>query len=169
MNQYILMLIIIVIIAVISLNNSIEDLKKRSENCWEQMISDLDKRLDCTYKAFNIIKSDNSAQMESIEEAAEKIRKSVDIYERKEGEKLLNSVIRNMYVLVQKNDKLQHNMELEQLVNEIRNLKDKINNSAEFYNDLADKYNKKIETFPTSITAAVLKLKKIDNFNCDTY
>lgn len=36
------------------------------------MISDLDKRLDCTYKAFNIIKSDNSAQMESIEEAAEK-------------------------------------------------------------------------------------------------
>lgn len=90
-----------------------------------------------------------------------KIRKSVDIYERKEGEKLLNSVIQNMYVQIQKNDRLQHNTELEQLINEIKDLKDKINNSAEFYNDLADKYNKKIETFPTSITAAVLKLKRL--------
>lgn len=168
MNQYVLMLIVIVFLMIIALNNSTHDLENRSENCWEQMTYYLDKRLDCINQALNIIKSVSPKDITNIpntEQASQIIKESADICEREQGEKLLNSVIKSIYDKMQTSSNLKDNAELKGIIKEIKNLEDKINNSAELYNELVDKYNKKIKTFPLSIKASVLKLKEIDNFN----
>lgn len=159
MNQYFDMLIVIIILLIIGIFNSIKNLMRRSQNCWEQILETLDERSDFISSLAYEIEPENTKILDISE-----IKEIKSIEERKQKEKILNSELDNIYKKIEEEDELKNNEKVIKLIQDIKDVEVKIDNYGEFYNELTNRYNKKIKIFPASIVFNMFNFKQRDKF-----
>ena len=171
MGWIILAIIILIVIAIISIYNSLVPRIVKVDNAWSQIDLQLQRRFDLIPNFVETVKGYASHESETFEKIAE-LRTSWananTVAQKAELDNQLSSALKTIMAVSENYPDLKANQNFAQLSEELRNTENKISFSRQFYNDTVTMYNEKLQMFPSNIIANMFnftsrELFKIDN------
>jgi LemA protein len=162
--------VIVILLAVflISVYNSLVQLRQRVQNAWAQVDVQLKRRYDLIPNLVGAVKGyaqHEKATLEGVTQARNMAMNAGNIQEQMQAENMLSSALRSLFAVAEAYPELKANTNFMQLQAELTDTESKIAFARQFYNDTVQKFNTKIELFPTNLVAGMLGFAMVDYFN----
>jgi LemA protein len=162
--------VIVVLLAVflISVYNSLVQLRQRVQNAWAQVDVQLKRRYDLIPNLVGAVKGyaqHEKSTLESVTQARNMAMNAKNIQEQMQAENMLTGALRSLFAVAEAYPELKANANFMQLQAELTDTESKIAFARQFYNDTVQKFNTKIELFPTNLVAGMLGFAMVDYFN----
>ena len=171
MGWIILAIVAVIILAIISMYNSLVQSKIKVDNAWSQIDVQLQRRFDLIPNFVETVKGYMTHEQETFEKIAQ-LRtswanaESVSDKAKLDGE--LSTTLKTIMAVSESYPELKANQNFSELSEELRNTENKISFARQFYNDTATAYNTKLEVFPSNIIAGMFNFKSRDLFNAES-
>lgn len=167
----ILAIVIILIVAIISIYNSLVQSRIRVDNAWSQIDVQLQRRFDLIPNFVETVKGYMTHEKETFEKIAA-LRTSwantQSVSEKAEIDNQLSTALKTIMAVSENYPELKANQNFSDLSEELRNTENKISYSRQFYNDTVTIYNTKLELFPSNIIAGKFNFKPRDLFKAES-
>ena len=171
MGWIILAIVAVIMLAIISMYNSLVQSKIKVDNAWSQIDVQLQRRFDLIPNFVETVKGYMTHEQETFEKIAQ-LRtswanaESVSDKAKLDGE--LSTTLKTIMAVSESYPELKANQNFSELSEELRNTENKISFARQFYNDTATAYNTKLEVFPSNIIAGMFNFKSRDLFNAES-
>ncbi len=168
-SGWIAIVILAVLLAVflVSIYNSLVQLRQRVKNAWSQVDVQLKRRYDLIPNLVNTVKGyaqHEKSTLESVTQARNMAMAAGNVKEQAEAENMLSGALRSMFAVAEAYPELKANTNFLQLQGELSDTESKIAFARQFYNDTVQKFNTKIEVFPNNLVAGLLGFQMADYF-----
>lgn len=171
MGYIILAIVIVLILAIISIYNSLVSLRQRVKNSWSQIDVQLQRRFDLIPNLVESVKGYMKHESEVLEKVTA-LRSSwanaKTVAEKSDLDNQLSGALKTIMAVSENYPDLKANQNFSELQEELRATENKISASRQFYNDTVTRYNTKIEVFPSNIIAGMFGFKAEELFEVDT-
>ena len=171
MGWIILAIVVILVIAIISMYNSLVSAKVKVDNAWSQIDVQLQRRFDLIPNFVETVKGYVSHESETFEKIAQ-LRTSWanagTVSEKANLDNQLSGALKTIMAVSENYPELKANQNFSELSEELRNTENKISFSRQFYNDTVTMYNEKLQIFPSNIIANLFNFKSRDLFKTDS-
>ena len=167
----ILAIIIVLIVAIITIYNSLVKARIKVDNAWSQIDVQLQRRFDLIPNFVETVKGYMTHEKETFEKIAE-LRTSWtnanSVSEKAQLDNELSNTLKTIMAVSEGYPDLKANQNFSELSEELRNTENKISFARQFYNDSVTIYNTKLEVFPSNIIAGMFNFKSRDLFNAES-
>ena len=171
MGWIILAIVVILVIAIISMYNSLVSAKVKVDNAWSQIDVQLQRRFDLIPNFVETVKGYVSHESETFEKIAQ-LRTSWanagTVSEKANLDNQLSGALKTIMAVSENYPELKANQNFSELSEELRNTENKKSFSRQFYNDTVTMYNEKLQIFPSNIIANLFNFKSRDLFKTDS-
>ena len=171
MGWIILIIVVALIIAVISIYNSLVQAKMKVDNSWSQIDVQLQRRFDLIPNFVETVKGYMQHESETFEKIAE-LRTSwantKSVAEKADIDNQLSTALKTIMAVSENYPELKANQNFSELSEELRNTENKISFSRQFYNDTVTMYNTKIQVFPSNIIASMFNFQPRELFKTES-
>lgn len=163
----------VLIIAFISIYNSLIRLKNRVDEAWSDIDVQLKRRYDLIPNLVNTVKGYASHEQETLAKVinarneAMSAQGSGDAEAISKAENNLAGSLKSIFALAESYPDLKANTNFLELQRELADTENKIQAARRFYNANVRDFNTKIEVFPTNLIAANLKFVKRNFFEIE--
>jgi LemA protein len=162
------LIVILLAVFLISVYNSLVQLRQRVQNAWAQVDVQLKRRYDLIPNLVGAVKGyaqHEKATLEGVTQARNMAMNAGNIQEQMQAENMLSGALRSLFAVAEAYPELKANTNFMQLQAELTDTESKIAFARQFYNDTVQKFNTKIELFPTNLVAGMLGFAMVDYFN----
>ena len=166
----VLVVIAIVVMFVISIYNSLIQLRNRVKNAWSQIDVQLKRRHDLIPNLLETIKGYMKHEREIMENITKYRSQAMDagsVGEKAQAEGLLSGALGQLRVQVENYPDLKANQNFLSLQEELTSTENKISFARQSYNDQVLFYNNKIQMFPSNIIAGMFQFKEEEFFEVE--
>jgi LemA protein len=172
MTGVIILLIIVVVIVlfVISMYNSLIQLRNQVKNAWAQIDVQLKRRHDLIPNLIETVRGYMKHEREIMENITKYRSQAMDaktVGEKAQAEGLLSGALGQLRVQVENYPDLKANQNFLALQEELTSTENKISFSRQAYNDQVLFYNNKIQMFPSNIIAGMFNFKQEEFFQVE--
>ena len=171
MGWIILAILVVLIIAIISMYNSLVSSKVKVDNAWSQIDVQLQRRFDLIPNFVETVKGYASHESETFKKIAglrTAWANAGTVTEKANLDSQLSSALKTIMAVSENYAELKSNQNFSELSEELRNTENKISFSRQFYNDTVTMYNEKLQIFPSNIIANIFNFKPRDLFKTDS-
>jgi len=166
----ILVVIAVVVLFVISIYNSLIQLRNRVKNAWSQIDVQLKRRHDLIPNLIETVRGYMKHEreiMENITKYRSQAMEAGSVGEKAKAEGLLSGALGQLRVQVENYPDLKANQNFLALQEELTSTENKISFSRQSYNDQVLFYNNKIQMFPSNILAGMFNFKQEEFFQVE--
>lgn len=171
MGWIILIIVVALIIAVISIYNSLVQAKMKVDNSWSQIDVQLQRRFDLIPNFVETVKGYMQHESETFQKIAE-LRTSwantKSVAEKADIDNQLSTALKTIMAVSENYPELKADQNFSELSEELRNTENKISFSRQFYNDTVTMYNTKIQVFPSNIIASMFNFQPRELFKTES-
>jgi len=172
MTGVIILLIVVAVIVlfVISMYNSLVQLRNRVKNAWSQIDVQLKRRHDLIPNLIETVRGYMKHEREIMENITKYRSQAMDaktVGEKAQAEGLLSGALGQLRVQVENYPDLKANQNFLALQEELTSTENKISYSRQSYNDQVLFYNNKIQMFPSNIIAGMFNFKQEEFFQVE--
>lgn len=172
MTGLIIVLVVVaaVVLFVISIYNSLVQLRNRVKNAWSQIDVQLKRRHDLIPNLLETVKGYMKHEREIMENITKYRSQAMDagsVGEKAQAEGLLSGALGQLRVQVENYPDLKANQNFLSLQEELTSTENKISFARQSYNDQVLFYNNKIQMFPSNIIAGMFKFNEEEFFEVD--
>ena len=153
-----LIIIVLLVVFVISLYNTLVQLRLKVKNAWSQIDVQLQRRFDFIPNLLETV----TGYMKHEEDVLTKVTelrtswaKASTVSEKSELNNELSGALKTIMAVSENYPDLKANQNFSELQEELQNTENKIAFSRQFYNDTVTRYNTKLEVFPSNIIASM--------------
>ena len=160
----------VVVLFVISMYNSLIQLRNRVKNAWSQIDVQLKRRHDLIPNLIETVKGYMKHEreiMENITKYRSQAMEAGSVGEKANAEGLLSGALGQLRVQVENYPDLKANQNFLSLQEELTSTENKISYSRQSYNDQVLFYNNKIQMFPSNIIAGMFKFNEEEFFQVE--
>lgn len=165
-----LIVIGVVVLFVISMYNSLIQLRNRVKNAWSQIDVQLKRRHDLIPNLIETVKGYMKHEREIMENITKYRSQAMDastVGEKAQAEGLLSGALGQLRVQVENYPDLKANQNFLALQEELTSTENKISFARQSYNDQVLFYNNKIQMFPSNIIAGIFKFMQEEFFQVE--
>jgi LemA protein len=165
-----LVVIAVVVLFVISMYNSLIQLRNRVKNAWSQIDVQLKRRHDLIPNLIETVRGYMKHEREIMENITKYRSQAMDaktVGEKAQAEGLLSGALGQLRVQVENYPDLKANQNFLALQEELTSTENKISFSRQSYNDQVLFYNNKIQMFPSNIIAGMFNFKQEEFFQVE--
>ncbi len=166
----VLVVIAVVVLFVISMYNSLIQLRNRVKNAWSQIDVQLKRRHDLIPNLLETVKGYMKHEREIMENITKYRSQAMDaksVGDKAQAEGLLSGALGQLRVQVENYPDLKANQNFLALQEELTSTENKISYSRQSYNDQVLFYNNKIQMFPSNIIAGMFKFNEEEFFEVE--
>jgi LemA protein len=166
----VLIVIGVVVLFVISMYNSLIQLRNRVKNAWSQIDVQLKRRHDLIPNLLETVKGYMKHEREIMENITKYRSQAMDastVGEKAQAEGLLSGALGQLRVQVENYPDLKANQNFLALQEELTSTENKISFARQSYNDQVLFYNNKIQMFPSNIIANIFKFIQEEFFQVE--
>lgn len=166
----VLIIIGVVVLFVISMYNSLIQLRNRVKNSWSQIDVQLKRRHDLIPNLLETVKGYMKHEREIMENITKYRSQAMDastVGEKAQAEGLLSGALGQLRVQVENYPDLKANQNFLSLQEELTSTENKISFARQSYNDQVLFYNNKIQMFPSNIIAGIFKFNEEEFFEVE--
>jgi len=166
----VLIVIAAVVLFVISIYNSLIQLRNRVKNAWSQIDVQLKRRHDLIPNLIETVKGYMKHEREIMENITKYRSQAMDaksVGEKAQAEGLLSGALGHLRVQVENYPDLKANQNFLSLQEELTSTENKISFARQSYNDQVLFFNNKIEMFPSNIIAGMFNFKQEEFFEVE--
>jgi len=152
---------------VVSLYNSLVQLRNRVENAWLQIDVQLKRRADLIPNPMETVKDyakHEKTVLEDVTRARSALMSAESVGEVEEANNMLKSALKSLFAVVENYPDLKANKNFLELQEQLEETEDKIAYSRQFYNDTVLMYNNKCQMIPSNIIASLFNFKEVEFF-----
>lgn len=163
-------LIAVLVIWFIAVYNGLIRLKVRTDEAWSDIDVQLKRRYDLIPNLVNTVKgyaAHESGVFEKVTEARAKAMNAGTAAEKGQAENVLAGTLKTLFAVAENYPELKANTNFLELQRELSDTENKIQASRRFYNGNVRDLNTKIQVFPDSIVAGMLKIEKREFFEIE--
>lgn len=162
--------VMLLIIAIISMYNSLVSSRIKVDNAWSQIDVQLQRRFDLIPNFVETVKGYAAHESETFEKITN-LRTSWananTVAEKANLDNQLSDALKTIMAVSENYPDLKANQNFSELSEELRNTENKISFSRQFYNDTVTIYNEKLQIFPSNIIANMFKFTPRELFTVD--
>lgn len=165
-----LVVIAVVVLFVISMYNSLIQLRNRVKNAWSQIDVQLKRRHDLIPNLIETVKGYMTHEREIMENITKYRSQAMDaksVGDKAQAEGLLSGALGQLRVQVENYPDLKANQNFLALQEELTSTENKISYARQSYNDQVLFYNNKIQMFPSNIIAGIFKFNEEEFFEVE--
>ena len=165
-----LIVIGVIVLFVISMYNSLIQLRNRVKNAWSQIDVQLKRRHDLIPNLLETVKGYMKHEREIMENITKYRSQAMDagtVGEKAQAEGLLSGALGQLRVQVENYPDLKANQNFLALQEELTSTENKISFARQSYNDQVLFYNNKIQMFPSNIIAGIFKFIQEEFFQVE--
>ena len=158
----IIVLVVLVLLWFIGVNNSLVTLRNKVRNQFSQIDIQLKKRYDLIPNLVETVKGyakHESETLEAVMKARASYASATTDSEKVEASNEMSKAVSRLLAVAEAYPDLKANTNFLDLQQQLKEIEDKIGYARQFYNDSVMVYNNKIQMFPSSIVASILKFK----------
>lgn len=166
----VIVVIAVVVLFVISIYNSLIQLRNRVKNAWSQIDVQLKRRHDLIPNLIETVKGYMKHEreiMENITKYRSQAMEAGSVGEKSKAEGLLSGALGQLRVQVENYPDLKANQNFLSLQEELTSTENKISFARQSYNDQVLFYNNKIQMFPPNIIAGMFNFKQEEFFQVE--
>lgn len=166
----VLIVIGVVVLFVISMYNSLIQLRNRVKNAWSQIDVQLKRRHDLIPNLLETVKGYMKHEREIMENITKYRSQAMDastVGQKAQAEGLLSGALGQLRVQVENYPDLKANQNFLALQEELTSTENKISFARQSYNDQVLFYNNKIQMFPSNIIASIFKFIQEEFFQVE--
>ena len=166
----VLVVVAVVVLFVISMYNSLIQLRNRVKNAWSQIDVQLKRRHDLIPNLIQTVKGYMTHEREIMENITKYRSQAMDaksVGDKAQAEGLLSGALGQLRVQVENYPDLKANQNFLALQEELTSTENKISYSRQAYNDQVLFYNNKIQMFPSNIIAGMFQFKEEEFFEVE--
>ena len=166
----VIIVIAVVVMFVISIYNSLVQLRNRVKNAWSQIDVQLKRRHDLIPNLIETVKGYMKHEreiMENITKYRSQAMEAGSVGEKAKAEGLLSGALGQLRIQVENYPDLKANTNFLSLQEELTSTENKISFSRQSYNDQVLFYNNKIQMFPSNIIAGMFKFIEEEFFEVE--
>lgn len=171
MNALIIIVVIIVLLLVgVVLYNGLITSRNRVDEAWSDINVQLKRRYDLIPNLVNTVKgyaSHEAGVFEAVTAARTSAMSAQAPADKTAAENQLSGTLKSLFAVTEAYPELKANQNFLELQQELTDTEDKIQASRRFYNGNVRDFNTKIQVFPTSVFAGILKFTKRDFFETE--
>ncbi|MBI4427419.1 MAG: LemA family protein [Candidatus Magasanikbacteria bacterium] len=173
LGYIILIVVAVLVIWVITLYNGLIRLRNRVKEAWSDIDVQLKRRHDLIPNLINSVKGymqHERGLLEDITKArsqAMSAQTAGNTVELAKAESMLGGMLGKLQIAVEAYPDLKANQNVGQLMDELSDTENKIQAARRFYNGMVRDFNTKIEVFPNSFFANMLKFTKYEFFEIE--
>lgn len=153
----VLLVIVILIIAyIVSLYNSLVNLRNRVRNAWSQIDVQLKRRTDLIPNLVETVKGyakHEKTVFENVTKARAGLMNAKTVKENEKANNMLTDALKSLFAVAENYPNLKANENFKDLQGQLSETEDKIAYSRQFYNDTVMMYNNKCQMFPSNLIA----------------
>lgn len=152
----ILIVIIVLIVWIVSMYNSLINLRNRVQNSWSQIDVQLKRRTDLIPNLVETVKGyakHEKGVFEEVTNARSNVINAQTVQENQEANNQLTGALKTLFAVAENYPDLKASTNFQELQAQLSETEDKIAYSRQFYNDTVMMYNNKIQMFPSNIIA----------------
>ncbi|HWQ88411.1 MAG TPA: LemA family protein [Desulfitobacteriaceae bacterium] len=160
-------LAVLLAVFLVSIYNSLVQLRQRVKNAWSQVDVQLKRRYDLIPNLVNTVKGyaqHEKSTLESVTQARNMAMAAGNVKDQAEAENMLSGALRSLFAVAEAYPELKANANFLQLQGELSDTESKIAFARQFYNDTVQKFNTKIAVFPNNLVAGLLGFQMADYF-----
>lgn len=158
----IIVLVVLILLWFIGVNNALVSLRNKVRNQFSQIDVQLKKRYDLIPNLVETVKgyaNHESETLEAVMKARASYASATTDSEKVEASNELSKQVSRLLAVAEAYPDLKANTNFLDLQQQLKEIEDKIGYARQFYNDSVMVYNNKIQMFPSSIVASILKFK----------
>lgn len=166
----VLVVVAVVVLFVISMYNSLIQLRNRVKNAFSQIDVQLKRRHDLIPNLIETVKGYMTHErqiMENITKYRSQAMDAKSVGDKAQAEGLLSGALGQLRVQVENYPDLKANQNFLALQEELTSTENKISYSRQAYNDQVLFYNNKIQMFPSNIIAGMFQFKEEEFFEVE--
>lgn len=166
----VLVVVAVVVLFVISMYNSLIQLRNRVKNAWSQIDVQLKRRHDLIPNLIQTVKGYMTHEREIMENITKYRSQAMDaksVGEKAQAEGMLSGALGQLRVQVENYPDLKANQNFLSLQEELTSTENKISFSRQAYNDQVLFFNNKIQMFPSNIIAGMFQFKEEEFFEVE--
>jgi LemA protein len=166
----VIVVIAVVVLFVISMYNSLIQLRNRVKNAWSQIDVQLKRRHDLIPNLIETVKGYMKHEreiMENITKYRSQAMEAGSVGEKAKAEGLLSGALGQLRIQVENYPDLKANQNFLGLQEELTSTENKISFARQSYNDQVLFYNNKIQMFPSNIIAGMFKFIEEEFFEVE--
>jgi LemA protein len=166
----VLIVIAVVVLFVISIYNSLIQLRNRVKNAWSQIDVQLKRRHDLIPNLIETVRGYMKHEreiMENITKYRSQAMEAGSVGEKAKAEGLLSGALGQLRVQVENYPDLKANQNFLALQEELTSTENKISFARQSYNDQVLFYNNKIQMFPSNIIAGMFRFLQEEFFQVE--
>ena len=166
----VLIVIGVVVLFVVSMYNSLIQLRNRVKNAWSQIDVQLKRRHDLIPNLLETVKGYMKHEREIMENITKYRSQAMDastVGQKAQAEGLLSGALGQLRVQVENYPDLKANQNFLALQEELTSTENKISFARQSYNDQVLFYNNKIQMFPSNIIANIFKFIQEEFFQVE--
>lgn len=168
MELYIILGVIVVLAAVIiAMYNAFIILRNKVDEAYATMDVYLKKRYDLIPNLVETVKGYAAHETETFDkviQARNKAQGDKNIADREKDENALTGTLKSLFALAESYPELKADGGFVQLQTELETVETDIAQSRKYYNAVVKSFNTKVEVFPSSIIATIMKFSKYQYF-----
>ena len=164
-------IIVLLILAIISIYNSLVRLRQKVRNSWSQIDVQLQRRFDLIPNLVETVKgymAHEEGVLEKITELRTSWANAGTVAEKAELDNQLSGALKTIMAVSENYPDLKASQNFSELQQELQNTENKISFSRQFYNDSVTMYNTKIEIFPSNLIASMFGFKPEELFKAES-
>jgi LemA protein len=165
-----LVVVAVLAIWVIGIYNGLVKLNVRTDEAWSDIDVQLKRRYDLIPNLISTVKgyaAHESGVFEKVTEARSKAMGAQTAGEKGQAENMLSDTLKSLFAVAENYPELKANENFLELQRELSDTENKIQASRRFYNGNVRDLNTKIQVFPDSIVANMLKIKSREFFEIE--
>ena len=165
-----LVVVAVAVLFVISMYNSLIQLRNRVKNAWSQIDVQLKRRHDLIPNLIETVKGYMTHEREIMENITKYRSQAMDakgVGDKAQAEGLLSGALGQLRVQVENYPDLKANQNFLALQEELTSTENKISFARQSYNDQVLFYNNKIQMFPSNIIAGMFKFNEEEFFEVE--
>lgn len=166
-----LIIIVLLVLAIISMYNSLVRLRQKVKNSWSQIDVQLQRRFDLIPNLVETVKGYMEHEKDVLAKVTE-LRTSWanagSVAEKADLDNQLSGALKTIMAVSENYPDLKANQNFSELQQELQNTENKISFSRQFYNDSVTMYNTKLEVFPSNLIASMFGFKAEDLFKAES-
>lgn len=154
----------------IAIYNGLVKLRVRTDEAWSDIDVQLKRRYDLIPNLVNTVKgyaSHESGVFERVTEARTAAMNAGTAAEKGAAENMLSGTLKSLFAVAENYPDLKANTNFLELQRELSDTENKIQAARRFYNGNVRDLNTKIQVFPDSIVANMLKIEKREFFEIE--
>lgn len=160
----------VVLVAVITIYNSLVKSKVRTDEAWSDINVQLKRRYDLIPNLISTVKGyakHEKSVFEEVTAARAQAMNAQSVTEVAQADNQFQAALKSLFAVAEAYPDLKANESFQQLQAELVDTEDKIQAARRFYNGSARDLNIKIQSFPSNLIAGIFRFKLRDFFEVD--